>query len=600
MESLACCCGPELHASLPEVVDDFISITCSHLRRRANRCGCSNLEGGGIRHERDDGAEDHDDQADPNPGDQRIQVRFNDGAPGSLVLAFIDQIDVAHQEEIFAEAGVNAWQRLRLSAGLIEAALGIHGRNLLAAAEYVDDGPFVAVVGIVVLSVGLADQSVGANGDFVAKAHFFFNFFIERCPEDSNHHQRDTEVDDVPAVAPSISVAQANHGGDQILLALTGDDAASAEELGNDGKDHQRRENGGHGGIEEGRILPGTDAEQDHHAADSERADRGEQEIPLEAFDGSLAPGQQRSNRGQQQEQQGNRHRDAIEKGRPDRDFVSLNEFRQDREKRAPQYGEADDEQEKIVKQKAGFARNQRLQFVLALQVRPVRYKEKGADRQGQPYEDKEPGADRGLRESVHRTDHARTREERPEYGEQERRKDERHVPDFQHAAFFLHHDGMQKRRAGEPGHKRSIFHRVPSPVAAPSKDSVSPVRAEENADGEEAPGHHGPAARDLNPFFAGIFHDERAQREGEGNGEADVSQIQHRRMDDHLGILEKRIQSGAIGGERALHDGERVRGKIQNQQKENLHRGDDHRSVGEQPLIGLVAQAENESVASQ
>ena len=125
-------------------------------------------------------------------------------------------------------------------------------------------------------------------------------------------------------------------------------------------------------------------------------------------------------------------------------------------------------------------------------------------------------------------------------------------------------------------------------------------MRAEKDADGEEAPGHHGPAAGDVNPFFAGILHDERAQREGEGDGEADVSEIEHGRMDDHLGILQKRIQAGAIGGKRALHDGEGVRGKIQNQQKENLHRGDDHGSVGEQPLIGLVAQAENESVAGQ
>src|SRR5260370_22400130 len=48
------------------------------------------------------------------------------------------------------------------------------------------------------------------------------------------------------------------------------------------------------------------------------------------------------------------------------------------------------------------------------------------------------------------------------------------------------------------------------------------------------------------------------------------------------------------------LDDAERVRRKIQNQQKENLHRGDHHRSVREQLLIGLVAQAENESVAGQ
>ena len=70
--------------------------------------------------------------------------------------------------------------------------------------------------------------------------------------------------------------------------------------------------------------------------------------------------------------------------------------------------------------------------------------------------------------------------------------------------------------------------------------------------------------------------------------------------MNDHLGILQQRIQAGAIGGKRALHHGKRMRGKIQNQQKENLHRGDDHRSIGKQALIGLVTQAQNESVARQ
>src|ERR1019366_6770287 len=136
--------------------------------------------------------------------------------------------------------------------------------------------------------------------------------------------------------------------------ALAGDDAASADELGNDGKDHHRRENGGHGPGEIGKILPWTHAEQDHHGADGERTDRGEQESSLEAFDGSLAPGEQRSDRGEQQEQQGNWDSDAIEKRRSDRDFVSLNKFRQDGEKRAPQYGEADHEQEEIVEQETG------------------------------------------------------------------------------------------------------------------------------------------------------------------------------------------------------------------------------------------------------
>ena len=70
--------------------------------------------------------------------------------------------------------------------------------------------------------------------------------------------------------------------------------------------------------------------------------------------------------------------------------------------------------------------------------------------------------------------------------------------------------------------------------------------------------------------------------------------------MDDHLGILEKRIEAGAVGRNAALLDGEGVGGEIQDQKEEDLNGGDDDRGVGEEALIGLVAQAEDESVAGQ
>ncbi len=90
-------------------------------------------------------------------------------------------------------------------------------------------------------------------------------------------------------------------------------------------------------------------------------------------------------------------------------------------------------------------------------------------------------------------------------------------------------------------------------------------MRAEKNADGEEAPGDHGPAAGNVNPFFARVLHDERAQREGKRYGKADVSQIEHGGVDHHLGILQERVQPIAVGGDRALREGEGERGKIQN-----------------------------------
>src|SRR5208282_6861441 len=101
--------------------------------------------------------------------------------------------------------------------------------------------PLIGVIGIVVLRVRLADQGVGADVDFVAKAHFLFHFSVEGRSQDSNDHEGDAEVDNVAAIATRISVVEVNHGREQIHLALAGNHATSANEFGDNGKDHQRR-----------------------------------------------------------------------------------------------------------------------------------------------------------------------------------------------------------------------------------------------------------------------------------------------------------------------------------------------------------------------
>ena len=70
--------------------------------------------------------------------------------------------------------------------------------------------------------------------------------------------------------------------------------------------------------------------------------------------------------------------------------------------------------------------------------------------------------------------------------------------------------------------------------------------------------------------------------------------------MDDHLGILEERIEAGAVGGQRSLFESEGARGEVEDQEKKDLDAGDDDRGIGEEALIGLVAEAENESIAGQ
>src|SRR5215469_10907176 len=127
----------------------------------------------------------------------------------------------------------------------------------------------------------------------------------------------------------------------------------------------------------------------------------------------------------------------------------------------------------------------------------------------------------------MNRADDATAREEGSENRQPKSEEDQPHVPHLQHAALFLHHDRVQKRRARQPGHQGSILHRIPSPVAAPPEDGISPMGTEEDSASKKSPGDHGPAAGNVNPFFAGILHDQRAESEGERNRETYVSEIE-------------------------------------------------------------------------
>ena len=132
---------------------------------------------------------------------------------------------------------------------------------------------------------------------------------------------------------------------------------------------------------------------------------------------------------------------------------------------------------------------------------------------------------------------------------------DEDHVPDLHHALLFLHHDRVQKRRAGEPGKEGGVLHRIPHPVAAPAENVISPGGTQHDAGALEKPGDDGPAARGVNPAVAGRFRNQRRHGEGEGNREPHVAEIKHRRMNHHRPILQQRIQAHAVrnGGDHLI-----------------------------------------------
>ena len=102
-------------------------------------------------------------------------------------------------------------------------------------------------------------------------------------------------------------------------------------------------------------------------------------------------------------------------------------------------------------------------------------------------------------------------------------------------------------------------------------------MRSQEDATRQKHPSDHGPTPGNVDPLLARILHNQRAQRKSKRNRESNVAQVEHGRMDDHFRILKQRVQAVTVWRQRALHNGKRVRGKIEQQQKKNLNCGDDH-----------------------
>ena len=105
------------------------------------------------------------------------------------------------------------------------------------------------------------------------------------------------------------------------------------------------------------------------------------------------------------------------------------------------------------------------------------------------------------------------------------------------------------KRRGGEPGEQRGVFDRIPGPVATPAEFDVSPLRAQDDADGEEKPGEQRPSPRGVDPVIIPASGGQCADHHGERNREAGIAEEQQRRMGDHRGILKHGIQPVSVVG---------------------------------------------------
>src|SRR5579872_6183909 len=120
---------------------------------------------------------------------------------------------------------------LLLLAGDIKATFGIQSIDLLVAFKYLNDRQVAAVVGILFLRIGAAEQRVRAKRHLVAERHFFFSFAIERRSQNADEDQRHAKVNDVASVTASVAVPKPNHRSCQVLAGMAGDHPATAHEL---------------------------------------------------------------------------------------------------------------------------------------------------------------------------------------------------------------------------------------------------------------------------------------------------------------------------------------------------------------------------------
>ena len=67
--------------------------------------------------------------------------------------------------------------------------------------------------------------------------------------------------------------------------------------------------------------------------------------------------------------------------------------------------------------------------------------------------------------------------------------------------------------------------------------------------------------------------------------------------MNYHLGILQQRVKTVAVGGDRAADQPERMRRKIDQQEEENLDRRNDRRGMKRQLRIDLVTHSQHQAV---
>ena len=175
----------------------------------------------------------------------------------------------------------------------------------------------------------------------------------------------------------------------------------------------------------------------------------------------------------------------------------------------------------------------------------------------------------------------------------------EKDRPDLQRLALFHHGGAVHERRAGDPGHQRGVLDRIPEPEAAPAERVIGPIRPHRDAERQRDPGEERPGANDPRPGGVDASANERRGGERKHDREADIAEIEQRRMDREAGVLQNRIEIAAFP-RRRRDARERIRGLQNKEQKRRAEQALHGERVGAQLVRHRVRKDRDQRAAKR
>ena len=297
---------------------------------------------------------------------------------------------------------------------------------------------------------------------------------------------------------------------------------------------------------------------------------------------------------GEQCEQRQHRHdEDLIEVWRPDRDLSEAERFKKERIERADQDQAGRDHQQDVIEYQERLARHG-FEPAARAQRRPAPgiERQRAADAHAEKGQDEEPAAGVAC-ERVHGYEHAGSDQERPEQGQRECQDRQQQRPAAEQPTLLGHRERMNQRGADQPRHEGRVLHRIPEPPAAPAELVVRPPAAERDTDREKEPRERGPWPRPARPARIEAAFEHGGHRKGERHGEADITDVQHRRVHREREVLQHRVQVAAVRGCRR-QPLERIRGQQDEEQEPGAHDAKDTQHACGERFRELPAEGRN------